>query len=48
MLILEIIGYFSANLSILLDEDMLNATRMEMDLNMTDITQLLRPDMRYV
>ncbi|XP_016116379.1 aggrecan core protein-like isoform X2 [Sinocyclocheilus grahami] len=32
-----------ANLSMLLDEDMLNASRMGMDLNMTDITELLRP-----
>ncbi|XP_016330720.1 aggrecan core protein-like [Sinocyclocheilus anshuiensis] len=32
-----------ANLSMLLDEEMLNATRMGMDLNMTDITELLRP-----
>ncbi|XP_077066874.1 aggrecan core protein isoform X1 [Siphateles boraxobius] len=32
-----------ANLSILLDEDMLNTTRMEKDLNMTDIPELLRP-----
>ncbi|XP_043084516.1 aggrecan core protein [Puntigrus tetrazona] len=31
-----------ANLSMLLDEDMLNTTKIE-DLNMTDITELLRP-----
>ncbi|KAK9952320.1 hypothetical protein ABG768_018166 [Culter alburnus] len=34
---------FKANLSILLDEDTVNATRTEKDLNMTDITELLRP-----
>ncbi|KAF4095101.1 aggrecan core protein isoform X1 [Onychostoma macrolepis] len=32
-----------ANLSVLLDEDMLNTTKMGKDLNMTDITELLRP-----
>lgn len=46
--ILEILIYFSANLSILLDEDTLNATRTEKDLNMTDITELLRPGIKYI
>ncbi|XP_016425195.1 aggrecan core protein-like [Sinocyclocheilus rhinocerous] len=32
-----------ANMSMLLDEDMLNTTKMGKDLNMTDITELLRP-----
>lgn len=48
MLILEILVYFSANLSMLLVEDMLNTTKMGKDLNMTDITELLRPGLRYV
>ncbi len=44
----EILDNFSANLSMLLDEDMLNTTKMGKDLNMTDITELLRPGLRCV
>jgi len=47
VLISEILIYFSANLSILLDEDVLNGTSYK-DLNMTDLQELLRPGIKYI